>query len=124
MGQLRMRIFACIGGYLGLDLSTLDAHRRIYDVFLESLQDGPDSENMPSATDGLRPTDYITLGVSMALEEEFTLSLDGDWWSGVLQFGSFFDLENRLRQEMEDRVCLATRRQNEGVYSPVLDDVS
>jgi hypothetical protein len=43
----------------------------------------------------------------MALEEELQLELDGDWWSGILQFGSFLDLEQRLRQELEDRVRLA-----------------
>ena len=107
MKSLRNRILERIGACLEMDLVAIDLNRRVYDVFLESLRDGPESGNLPSATDGLRPTDYITLEVSMALEDELQLQLDGDWWSGLLQFGSFLDLEHRLFQELEDRVRLS-----------------
>ena len=109
MGQLRSKLLETIGEYLDLDLGEVDMQRRIYDVFLESLRDSPDRENLPSSNDGLRPTDYITLGVSMALEAALNIQLDGEWWSGVLQFGSFANLESRLREEMEDVVSRSAR---------------
>ena len=109
MGQLRIRLLKTIGEYLDMDLSNVDMQRRIYDVFLESLRQTQDQENLPSQSDGLRPTDYITLGVSMALESELGIQLDGEWWSGVLQFGSFANLELRLREEMEDAIFISAR---------------
>ena len=122
MGRLRTRIITCIGEYLDLDLAGLNMNRRVYDVFLESLRGGGEGDNLPSQHDGLRPTDYLTLGVSMALEHELGLQLDGDWWSGVLHLGSFLDLETRLRQEMEDQVTISSRRFGSKCLTGVLKD--